>query len=86
MVNAVFLTRFCSGDYLESEVTVRLVGKIARDKIHILTYDVIHNPSVSDRTLDLLEQERTKYQFFAFTTKELWFEHHYASDTLIISE
>lgn len=72
--------------HLEQEVKVRSAGKITRDKIHALAYDTIHNYSVSDRTLDLLEQERTKYQFYASLTKELQFEYTYGSDTLIVSE
>ena len=72
--------------HLEQEVKVRSAGKITRDKIHALAYDTIHSHSVSDRTLDLLEQERTKYQFYASLTKELQFEYTYGSDTLIISE
>lgn len=72
--------------YLRSEVKVRSAGKITRDSIHELAYDTIHSYSVSDRTLDLLEQERTKYQFYASLTKELQFEYTLMSDTLILSE
>lgn len=74
------------GDYLEREVKVRSAGKITRDSIHTLAYDAIHSYNVSDRTLDLLEQERTKYQFYASMTKEIQFEYSYESDTLIVSE
>ena len=74
------------GDYLENEVKIRSAGKITRDSIHTLAYDAIHSYNVSDRTLDLLEQERTKYQFYASMTKEIQFEYSYESDTLIISE
>lgn len=72
--------------HLEQEVKVRSAGKITRNKIHALAYDTLHSNSVSDRTLDLLEQERTKYQFYASLTKELQFEYTYGSDTLTISE
>ena len=72
--------------HLEQEVRVRSAGKITRNKIHALAYDTIHSHSVSDRTMDLLEQERTKYQFYASLTKELQFEYTYGSDALIISE
>ncbi|MCH1983005.1 diguanylate cyclase [Ruminococcus sp. OA3] len=72
--------------HLKSEVKVRSAGKIAQDKIHELTYMGLHNNDVSDRTLDLLEQERTKYQFYASLTREIHFEHSYESDTLIITE
>ncbi len=74
------------GDYLESEIKIRSSGKITRDTIHTLAYDAIRSYNVSDRTLDLLEQERTKYQFYASMAKEIQFEYSYASDTLTISE
>ncbi|RHR33149.1 diguanylate cyclase [Clostridium sp. AF19-22AC] len=73
-------------DHLESEVKLRSAGKITRDQIHELTYEGLNNYGVSDRTLDLLEQERTKYQFYASLTREIQFEYTYGSDTLIISE
>lgn len=72
--------------HLEEQVKVRSAGKISRDQIHALTYDTIHNYNVSDRTLDLMEQERTKYEFYACLTKEFQFEYAYGSDTLTISE
>lgn len=74
------------GDYLESEVKIRSAGKISNDSIHTLVHDTLHSINVSDRTLDLLEQERTKYQFYASMTKEIQFEYNYGSDTLILSE
>ncbi|MBU5628225.1 diguanylate cyclase [Oscillibacter sp. MSJ-2] len=75
-----------AGEYLKREVRVRSAGKITRDSIHTLAYDAIHSYNVSDRTLDLLEQERTKYQFYALMTKEIQFEYSYGSDVLILSE
>lgn len=74
------------GDYLEREVKIRSAGKITRDSVHTLAYDAIHSYNVSDRTLDLLEQERTKYQFYASMTREIQFEYSYGSDILLISE
>ncbi len=74
------------GDYLKNEVKVRSAGKLTRDTIHTLAYDAIHSYNVSDRTLDLLEQERTKYQFYASMTKEIQFEYNYGSDVLIFTE
>ena len=71
---------------LKNELKVRSAGKITRDKIHELAYDALHSSSVSDRTLDLLEQERTKYRFYASLTKEVQFEFNYDSDTLLISD
>ncbi|MDO4275671.1 MAG: diguanylate cyclase [Eubacteriales bacterium] len=74
------------GDYLQNQVKIRSAGKITSDSIHTLAYDAIHSYNVSDRTLDLLEQERTKYQFYASMTKEIQFEYSYETDTLILSE
>ena len=71
---------------LENEVKVRSAGKITRDNIHALAYDVLHSQGASDRTLDLLEQERTKYQFYASLTMEIQFEYKCEFDTLILSE
>ena len=42
--------------------------------------------AILPETLALLEQERTKYQFFASMSKEIQFEYNYHSDLLSISE
>ena len=47
---------------------------------------VLHSKGASDRTLDLLEQERTKYQFYASLTMEIQFEYNCEFDTLLLSE
>ena len=44
------------------------------------------NPAEIFAALALLEQERTKYQFFASMSKEIQFEYNYHSDLLSISE
>lgn len=74
------------GEHLKNEVKVRSAGQITHHTVHTLAYDAIHSYNVSDRTLDLLEQERTKYQFYASMTKEIQFEYSYGSDVLIFSE
>lgn len=48
--------------------------------------NLIQSGNASNRTLALLEQERTKYQFFASMSKEIQFEYNYHSDLLSISE
>ena len=72
--------------HLEQEMKVHSAGQITQDKVHALAYDVLHSPGASERTLDLLEQERTKFEFYASLTKEIQFEYTFGSDTLIISE
>lgn len=47
-------------------------------------YDLLDK--VSSRTLELLEQERTKYKFFASMSNEIQFEYDKKTDVLSISE
>ena len=47
---------------------------------------MIANGKVSSRTLTLLDQERTRYQFFASMSNEIQFEYSFQSDLLTLSE
>lgn len=47
---------------------------------------LLKRTGVSNRTLTLLEQERTKYKFFASMSGEIQFEYSYESNTLSLSE
>ena len=51
-----------------------------------MTRNLLQNGNAYNRTLALLEQERTKYQFFASMSKEIQFEYSYHSDVLTMSE
>ena len=72
--------------YLAEELKVRSAGGISEAELHAMTQSLVHNGNVSNRTLSLLEQERTKYQFFASMSKEIQFEYSYESDILSLSE
>ena len=74
------------GPYLEKELKLRSQGDVAEASIRELSSRVVAGGAVSNRTLTLLEQERTKYQFFASMSNEIQFEYNFQSDLLTISE
>lgn len=47
---------------------------------------LLSSGKASSRTLALLEQERTKYQFFASMSKEIQYEYNQATDLLTLSD
>lgn len=47
---------------------------------------LLSSGKASSRTLALLEQERTKYQFFASMSKEIQYEYNLATDLLTLSD
>ena len=51
-----------------------------------LASQLLSGGQASNRTLALLEQERTKYRFFASMSKEIQFEYNRGSDILTLSE
>lgn len=71
---------------LEKELQVRSAGGISKMELQNMTRSLIQNSNASNRTLALLEQERTKYQFFASMSKEIQFEYSRSSDVLTLSE
>lgn len=74
------------GPHLEEELKLRSLGGVSDENIRELSSQVIAGGKISNRTLTLLEQERTKYQFFASMSNEIQFEYKYQSDLLSISE
>lgn len=71
---------------LAEELGIRSTGKMSKRELRLVTRNMLDSGNVSNRTLALLEQERTKYQFFASMSKEIQFEYSYQSDILNISE
>lgn len=72
--------------YLEKKLKIRSAGKLSKEGLQYATRSVLQSSSVSNRTLALLEQERTKYQFFASMSKEIQFEYDYRTDLLTMSD
>ncbi len=71
---------------LKRELRARATGDISQKELRDQTRTPVPGVSASGRTLALLEQERTKYQFFASMSKEIQFEYFYQSDLLTLSE
>lgn len=67
---------------LAQSVNKTLIGN---ESIQV-TRTVLSGKQTSNRTLSLLEQERTKYQFFASMSKEIQFEYNEHTDVLTLSE
>lgn len=77
--------QYC-GPRLKEEMHVRSVGDISKDGIKTITKSLLQNGGVPNPTLNLLEQERIKYQFFTRLSRELEFEYEYATDLLTIPQ
>ncbi|WP_080800737.1 bifunctional diguanylate cyclase/phosphohydrolase [Arabiibacter massiliensis] len=76
------------GDHLADELKTQSLGGITRIEAASLEAQLLSGSGfhVSNRTLSLLEQERTKYRFFASMSKEIQFEYSYGTDILSFSE
>lgn len=72
--------------YLKREMAMKSPGRVSRNEIHNAARNLMQSGNASNRTLALLEQERTKYQFFASLTNEIQFEYDYRSDLLTLSD
>ena len=74
------------GRELEKELKICSLGKIPKMEAHDLAQSLLQSGNASNRTLALLEQERTKYQFFADMSREIQFEYSFQTDMLMLSE
>ena len=74
------------GPRLEEELKLRSLRGVSEASIQELSTQMIANGKVSSRTLTLLDQERTRYQFFASMSNEIQFEYSFQSDLLTLSE
>ncbi len=74
------------GPQIEAELNKTIVSEITKTDTPYLTSQMLVNGQASNRTLALLEQERTKYQFFASMSKEIQFEYNEYTDILSLSE
>lgn len=76
------------GERLAKELKVRSLAGTMSLEMQNITMGLLEQGGItaSDRTLNLLEQERTKYQFFASMSQEIQFEYNFETNMLIISE
>ena len=75
-----------AGPTLKKDLKVRSLSGASRIELQDMARNLIQSGNASNRTLALLEQERTKYQFFASMSKEIQFEYNYHSDLLLSPE
>lgn len=75
-----------AGSHIAEELAKNAPGRISEAEVIDISAQLLHNGKVSNRTLDLLEQERTKYQFFASMSKEVQFEYNADTDLLTLSD
>ena len=74
------------GPRIAEEMERSTQEQISASEISDISTQLLSSGKVSSRTLALLEQERTKYQFFASMSKEIQYEYNLASDLLTISD
>lgn len=75
-------------DCIQEELRINSFGKIGRKEIQNTADRLMSNReiAVSNRTLNLLEEERIKFQFFASMSSEIQFEYTVNPSMLTISE
>ncbi len=72
--------------FLESELHVHSPGSVSRSEIQNASHSLMRIGHASNRTLSLLEQERTKYQFFVSMYHEIQFEYDNRTDIVTLSD
>ncbi len=77
-----------TSDYLEKELKINSSSKKNMNEIKKITNELLikNEFSVSDNTINYLEQERIKYEFFASISHEIQFEYTVSPSILTISE
>ena len=77
-----------SADSIQEQLAVNSIKQESDRNIRNITEDLLHYEelSASERTLRLLEHERTKYQFFASLSSEIQFEYTREPSMLTVSE
>lgn len=75
-------------DYLQKELKINSVTKKNLNNINKITNELLikNEFSVVDNSINFLEQERIKYEFFASISNEIYFEYTISPNILTISE
>lgn len=71
---------------LKEEMKINSTGKASLNEITDLSKVLIESDSISNRTIALLELERTKHQFYSELSNEIQFEYNVESDVLMLNE
>lgn len=77
-----------SGESIREQLAINSIKQESDRNIRNITEDLLHyeDLSASERTLRLLEHERTKYQFFASLSSEIQFEYTKEPSMLTLSD
>lgn len=75
-------------DRIQEELTLRSFGQESRKEIRTITEQLLSQKEItaSNRTLNLLEEERIKFQFFSSLSSEIQFEYTNIPSMLTLSE
>lgn len=74
------------GPRIGQEMSKSIPDQISASEVSNISFQALSSGKVSSRTLALLEQERTKYQFFASMSKEIQFEYNLSTELLTLSD
>lgn len=74
------------GPRIADEMAKTTPEQITAAAVSDISAQLLNLGKVSSRTLALLEQERTKYQFFASMSKEIQYEYNWETDLLTLSD
>ncbi|MDO4271143.1 MAG: diguanylate cyclase [Eubacteriales bacterium] len=76
------------GDRISKQTAARTYGGLSSVELGNIASELMHDNELhaSTRTLTLLDQERTKYHFFASMSQEVQFEYNVHADLLEFSE
>ncbi len=74
------------GPRIAEEMGKTTPEQISASEVSDISTQILSSGKVSSRTLALLEQERTKYQFFASMSKEIQYEYNLGTDLLTLSD
>lgn len=77
-----------SSEIIKREFTVNLISEFNKIQFRNISQEMVLHEELfaSERSLMLVERERTKYQFFASMSKEIQFEYNSESNILTLTE
>lgn len=73
------------GPRIQLELGKNTQMQVSQAEVSDIAMQLLSSGKVSNRTLEILEQERIKYQFFSSLSKEIQFEYNKNSDLLTFS-
>ena len=74
------------GPRIAEDMSKLTPGQVSASEAASISNQILSSGKASSRTLSLLEQERTKYQFFASMSKEIQYEYNLSTDLMTLSD